>query len=81
MTSSHWLVVNQSNVTMTCQYQFYSKQFYKQILSEKGPRLHTAKERMGNLKESLRKAKTPLALQEEVDLAIKLIQLCLDGHS
>ena len=60
---------------------FYHKQFYKQIVSEKGTRLQTAKERMGTLKDSLRKAKTPLALQEEVELAVKLIQLCLDSHS
>lgn len=57
------------------------RKFYKQILSEKGTRLQTAKERMSALKDTLRKAKTPLALQEEVELAVKLIQLCLESHS
>ena len=58
---------------------FHCKQFYKQILTQKSARLYNAKERMESLKESLRKAKTPLALQEEVDLALRLIQLCIDN--
>ena len=55
-----------------------SLQFYNQILLQEGARIKTAQDRMGDLRDSLRKAKAPLPLQEEVDLALKLLQLRLD---
>ena len=48
------------------------------LLQEEATKLQKALKLMRGLKDSLRKIKMPLPLQEEVDLVLKLIQLCLD---